>query len=179
MSNLYLGQIVMAGFNFAPSGTAFCNGEILQISQNTALFGLIGTNYGGDGVNTFALPNLQGCIPVHQGEGPGLSFYDLGQSAGTSTVTLSTTEIPLHSHSFSVGTNTATTPSPSGGVIPAQPTAPGASAYAMNQSGYPSLAMQAMSSLTISGSGGAHNNMMPTLFITFIITLIGIFPSRS
>jgi microcystin-dependent protein len=179
MSNLFLGQIVMAGFNFAPQGTALCNGQILPISQNTALFSLLGTFYGGNGTNTFALPNLQGSVPVHQGQSPGLSPYEVGQSGGTSTITLDTAELPSHSHLFSVNTSVATAASPSGATMPAQPTAPGASAYAVSQSGYPSLAAQTMNSLASSGGGAAHNNMMPTLFITFVITLTGIFPSRN
>jgi microcystin-dependent protein len=179
MSNLFVGQIVMAGFNFAPRGTALCDGQILPISQNAALFSLLGTQYGGNGTSTFALPNLQGSVPVHQGQGSGLSPYDIGQSGGASTITLNTNELPGHSHVFSVNTSAATAASPSGATMPAKPTAANASAYAVSQSGYPSLAAQTMNSLASSGGGGSHNNMMPTLFITFVITLTGIYPSRN
>ena len=179
MSELFIGQIVMAGFNFAPQDTALCNGQLMSISQNAALFSLLGTFYGGDGTSTFALPNLQGSVPVHQGQSPGLSEYFLGQSGGSSTITLNPAELPSHSHLFSVNTSAATAASPSGATMPAQPTAPGASAYAVSQSGYPSLAAQTMNSLATSGGGAAHNNMMPTLFITFVITLTGVYPSRN
>jgi microcystin-dependent protein len=179
MSNLFVGQIVMAGFNFAPRGTAMCDGQLLSISQNTALFSLLGTFYGGDGRSTFALPNLQGSVPVHQGQGPGLSLYEIGQSGGASSITLYTAELPNHSHLFSVNTNAATAASPSGATMPARPTAANASAYAVSQSGYPALAAQTMNTLATSGGGAAHNNMMPTLFITFVIVLQGVYPARN
>jgi microcystin-dependent protein len=179
MSDLFLGQIVMVPFNFAPIDTAFCDGQLLPISQYVALFSLLGTFYGGDGISTFALPNLQGSVPVNQGQGNGLSFYDIGQSGGASTITLNTTELPNHSHLFSVNTSAATAASPSEAMMPARPTAANASAYAVSQSGYPALAAQTMNSLATSGGGAAHNNMMPTLFINFVITLQGIFPPRN
>jgi microcystin-dependent protein len=179
MSEQYLGQIVMLGFDFAPLNTALCDGQLLPISQYTALFQLLGTTYGGDGTSTFALPNLQGNVPVHQGQGSGLSNYPIGRTGGASTVTLNSSQLPSHSHGFSVSTSTATNASPFSGVMPAQPTAPGASAYAVSQTGYPSLAAQTMNSLVTAGSSLPHNNMMPTLFITFaIVVLGGIFPSE-
>src|ERR1700722_14185068 len=179
MSNLFLGQIVMLGFNFAPVGTLLCDGQLLPISQYSALFELLGTTYGGNGTTTFALPNLQGNVPVHQGQGNGLSNYVIGQSSGASTVTLNSNQLPSHSHAFSVSTSTATNSSPFTNVMPAQPTAPGASAYAVSQTGYPSLAAQTMNSLVTAGSSLPHNKMMPTLFITFAIVVTGgVFPSR-
>ena len=180
MSNLFLGQIVMLGFNFAPAGTMLCDGQLLPISQYNSLFELLGTTYGGDGVTNFALPNLQGNVPVHQGQGNGLSSYVIGQSSGASTVTLNSNQLPSHSHAFSVSTSTATNSSPFSGVMPAQPTAPGASAYAVSQTGYLSPVAQTMNSLVTAGGSQPHNNMMPTLFINFAIVVTGgIFPSRN
>jgi len=184
MSSPYLSQILMFGGNFAPKNYALCNGQLLAINQNQALFALLGTTYGGDGVTTFALPNLQGNVPVHQGQGNGLSNYVIGQSSGASTVTLNSNQLPSHSHAFSVSTSTATnsSPSPFASVMPAQPTAPGASAYAVSQTGYPVLAPQIMNSNSLTTAGGSlpHNNMMPTLFITFAIVVVGgIYPSQS
>ena len=100
MANPFVAEIRVFPFNFPPKGWAFCDGQILSISQNTALFSLLGTTYGGDGKSNFALPNLQGSVPIHQGQGPGLSLYDLGQSGGSDTVTLLESEIPSHSHSL-------------------------------------------------------------------------------
>jgi microcystin-dependent protein len=179
MSTPFLGQLVMFGGNFAPSGYALCNGQIMQISQNTALFSLLGTSYGGNGTSTFALPNLQGSVPVHMGQGPGLSPYSIGQSGGTQNVTVTASAMPAHSHVFNVSTANATSPSPSGRV-PAKPTVANAAAYAVSQSS-PALAPQVMNPQSCSIVGGSvpHNNMMPTLFITFIIALTGIFPSRN
>lgn len=181
MSELFLGQIVMFGGNFPPKGTAFCNGQLLPISQNTALFSLLGTFYGGNGTSNFALPNLQGNVPVHMGQGPGLSPYDVGKSGGTQNVTLLTSQMPVHTHTFNASTVNATTASPSG-LVPATPTVANASAYAVSQSSpYPALAAQTMNSqsCSIAGGGQPHSNMMPTLFITFVITLQGIFPARN
>src|ERR1017187_251915 len=98
MADQFVAEIRMVGFNFPPSGWAFCNGQLLPISQNTALFSLLGTTYGGDGKSTFALPNLQGNAPMHPGQGPGLSLHDLGETGGSETVTLLQTEMPSHSH---------------------------------------------------------------------------------
>src|SRR5271170_1941307 len=106
--NQYLGQILMVGFNFAPLGWALCNGQILSIAQNTALFSLLGTIYGGDGVSTFALPNLQSRVPIHQGQGTGLSPYVIGSAGGTENVTLLSTQMPSHNHLINVN-NTAGT----------------------------------------------------------------------
>src|SRR5438270_6176269 len=113
MSSPFVAEIRMFGFTFAPTGWAQCNGQLLPISQNTALFSLVGTFYGGDGKSTFALPNFQGAAPIHQGQGPGLSLYDLGQSSGSDTVTLLTTEMPAHAHTaHSLALGLATSPVP-------------------------------------------------------------------
>ena len=174
----FLGQMLMFGGTFPPKGTAFCNGQVLAISQNTALFSLLGTNYGGNGTTTFALPNLQGNVPVHMGQGPGLSPYSIGQTGGTQTVTLSASQMPAHAHAFNASTVNATSPSPSGRA-PAKPTAANASAYAVTQPSYPALVPQAMQSSNAVGGGQPHNNMMPTYFISFVIALVGIFPARN
>ena len=177
MPEPFLGQMLMFCGNFAPFGTAFCNGQILPISQNTALFSLLGTTYGGNGTSTFALPNLQGSVPVHVGQGPGLSPYVLGQVGGTQSATVTAATMPAHSHVFNASTVSATSPSPTGRV-PAKPTAANAAAYAVSQSA-PALAPQVMNQSGVTGGSQPHNNMMPTLFISFVIALQGIFPSRN
>ena len=128
MAQPFLGQMLMFGGNFPPKGTAFCNGQLLQIAQNQALFSLLGTFYGGNGTATFALPNLQGSVPVHMGQGPGLSPYQLGESGGTQNVTVNANQMPAHSHVFNASTASATSPSPTGRV-PAKPTAVNAAAW--------------------------------------------------
>jgi microcystin-dependent protein len=179
MTEPIVGQMLMFCGNFAPVGTAFCDGQVMAISQNTALFSLLGTTYGGNGTSTFALPNLQGSVPVNMGQGPGLSQYSLGQTGGTQNVTVSVAAMPAHSHVFNASIVGATSPSPSGRV-PAKPTAANAAAYAVSQtSPYPALAPQIMQSSNVGGDSQPHNNMMPTLFINFIIALQGVFPSRS
>src|SRR5579872_7445348 len=116
MSNPYLGEIRIVGFNFAPVGWALCNGQLMSIQQNTALFSLLGTTYGGNGVTTFALPNLQGRVPIHFGQSPGTSNYVQGQMAGAEVITLATSQIPPHSHLVNCNTGGGTQASPSGGV---------------------------------------------------------------
>jgi microcystin-dependent protein len=177
MAQPFLGQMLMFGGNFAPAGTAFCDGRLMSIAQNQALFSLLGTFYGGNGTTTFALPNLQGNVPVHMGQGPGLSPYNIGQSGGTQNVTVIATEMPAHSHVFNASTVSATSPSPTGRV-PAKPTAANAAAYAVGQTA-PALAPQVMNLSAVAGGSQPHNNMMPTLFISFVIALQGIFPPRS
>ena len=130
MSNPYVGEIRMFGGNFAPVGWAFCNGQLMSISENHVLFTLIGTTYGGDGQQTFALPNLQSRLPIHMGQGAGLSPYVIGQTAGTSTVTLLTSQMPSHSHTVNVSTASASSATVTGNV-PAKPTVSGASLYAI------------------------------------------------
>jgi microcystin-dependent protein len=177
MAQPFLGQILMFCGNFAPAGTAFCNGQLMAISQNEALFSLLGTTYGGDGRTTYALPNLQGSVPVHAGQGPGLSPYQLGETGGTQNVTVNANQMPAHSHVFNASTVNATSPSPTGRV-PAKPTATNAAAYAVSQTA-PALAPQVMNQSALAGGSQPHNNMMPTLFISFVIVLQGVFPSRN
>lgn len=174
MADPFVAEIRIFPFNFAPKGWAFCNGQIMPISQNTALFSLLGTTYGGDGKSTFALPNLQGNAPMHPGQGPGLSNHDLGEMSGSQTVTLLTTEIPLHTHSLMAV------------AVPANTKAPAAnqSALARSSGGNCYLAPDAnvggMNPAMIAPFGGSlpHNNMMPYLTLSFCIALQGVFPPR-
>jgi len=172
--NPFLGQLLLVPYNFAPRGWAFCAGQIMPISQNTALFSLLGTTYGGDGKSTFALPNLQGMIPIGSGQGPGLSVYDLGQTGGTDSVSLLTSEIPAHTHMAESmgGRGTVTATSPIGNFL-----ADGVADYAPANSPVNSaLNAQAVS---VAGGSAPHNNLMPYLTMNWIIALQGVFPSRS
>ena len=178
MSQAFLGQIMLFGGSFAPAGWAFCNGQLIAISQNTALFALLGTTYGGDGVTTFALPNLQSRVPVHQGQGPGLSSYVMGESAGSTAVTLLSSQMPSHSHLFAASTASATAASISSNTrIPATPTASGAALYA--NPGSPALEFQFVQGVQNAGGNQPHSNLMPSLCVTFVIATAGIFPSRN
>ncbi|HTZ06812.1 MAG TPA: tail fiber protein [Gaiellaceae bacterium] len=172
MSEPFVGEIYMAGFSFAPAGFAQCNGQLMPISQNTALFSLLGTFYGGDGKSTFALPNLQGSAPIGIGQGPGLSNYDQGETDGTTTVTLLSTEIPAHTHTVSppaASHDERPTDRPAGAV----PTTGGV--YATNAN---SAAPMGVSQTSAVG-GNPHNNMQPYLTVNFVIALQGVFPARS
>ncbi len=173
MSQPFVGEVRLFGFNFAPRGWALCRGQLLSISQNTALFSLIGTYYGGNGTSTFALPNLQGNIAVGQGQGIGLSNYTVGQIAGSATVTLLANQLPPHSHTLVAGT-AATTPTPAANAYFGS--APrGRNAYATSSDG----TRMAAASVATSGSSTPHNNMMPYLAMNYCISLQGIFPSRN
>jgi microcystin-dependent protein len=182
MTNAFLGQISMFGGNFAPRNTALCNGQQLSIQQNQALFSLLGTFYGGNGVTTFALPNLQSQLPVHQGQGPGLSNYTIGQSGGSSAVTITQSTTPQHSHSFVASTTSATSAAIANNLLPGTPTVTGASFYA--SPGAPPLPALIPESLaanacSVAGNSQPHTNLMPSLCVTFYIYLAGIFPSRN
>ncbi|HEY1979771.1 MAG TPA: tail fiber protein [Xanthobacteraceae bacterium] len=183
MGTPYLGQISMFGGSYAPSGWAMCNGQLISISQNTALYSLLGTSYGGDGVQTFGLPNLQSRLPVHIGQGTGLSPYALGQNGGTSTVTLNTTTMPAHTHTLDATQALATSLKIGTALLPAQITGPNANPelYANPVTGQPAPQPQAMANGTCGMTGGSqpHDNMMPSLCITFIIALSGAYPTRS
>ncbi|HWF35638.1 MAG TPA: tail fiber protein [Solirubrobacteraceae bacterium] len=177
MSDQFLAEIRIFPYNFAPLGWAACNGQLIPISQNTALFSLLGTTYGGDGRSTFALPNLQGSIPMHFDQGPGLSLHYEGESGGASTVTLTSATLPAHTHVLqgfasrfhetptSTPANSAVTASESVNVYdPAVPSAP---------------ATMAGDAVAVVGGGQPHNNLMPYLPLTICIALQGIFPQRS
>jgi microcystin-dependent protein len=182
MSNVFLGQIVLFGGNFAPKGFAFCNGQLLPISQNTALFSLLGTTYGGDGRTTFALPDLRSRLPLDWGQGPGLSNYNLGQVTGSPTVTLITSQLPSHMHMLEATKELATSTTISNTLIPAQATGDSAPLfYAAPQQGMQPPTQHPMASAACGNTGGsqAHTNLMPSLCITFVIALQGIFPSRN
>ena len=175
MSNPFLAEIRMLGCNFAPTGWATCDGQILPISQNTALFALLGTSYGGDGKSTFALPDLQDSVPIHWGQGAGLSQYSLGQQGGEPIVTLLVSEMPFHTHNMS-----AYASDPADNRIPAPNMSLGAPAvgnvYSSTASGLTQMAPQA---LAVAGGSLPHNNMMPYLTVNFCIALQGVFPQRS
>jgi microcystin-dependent protein len=171
MSNPFVGEIRIFAFTFAPTGWAFCNGQLLPISQNTALFSLLGTTYGGDGKSTFALPNLQASAPMHPGQGTGLSLRDLGETGGSETVTLLATEMPLHSHVLRASTAEADDNDPNGNAL-ARPTS------AMYAPAAPAVAM-APQALIPAGGGLPHNNMQPFLVLNFCIAMQGVFPPRS
>jgi len=172
MATPFLGEIKMFSGNFAPKGWAFCDGQILSIQQNTALFSLLGTTYGGNGTTNFQLPNLQGRVPVHWGVLPGGNQYPLGESGGVENVTLTIGQMPAHSHEF-VSTNVAGLDNPAGGVLGAP-----ASGTALYANGGPDGTMNASGNLPVGGNS-PHSNVMPYLATNFIIALQGIFPTRN
>src|ERR1700688_381377 len=169
MSTPFLGMIITVGFNFAPRGWALCNGQLMPISQNTALFSLLGTTYGGNGTTTFALPDLQSRVPVHQG-----SSYIMGQVGGVENVTLTTQEIPAHSHAIVATSNAATLKRPVTNTF-----------YAASSSGNnfyeAGTTLTALASNTVSsaGVGQPHSNIQPYLTLNWCVSLFGIFPSRN
>jgi microcystin-dependent protein len=173
MSDPFVAEIRILGCNFAPRGWAFCNGQILPISQNTALFSLLGTNYGGNGTSNFGLPNLQGAAPMHWGQGPGLSDYQVGESSGQSSVTLLASEIPSHSHSLQGSSRPANNPVPGPTNLIAASRGFNAYGAATNLASADPLAVGS------SGSSLPHNNMQPYLVLNFCIALQGVFPPRS
>lgn len=171
----FVAEIRIFGFYFAPKGWAFCNGQLLPITQNTALFSLLGITYGGDGKSTFALPDMQGNAPMHPGQGPGLSLYDLGEMGGSETVTLLESEMPAHSHTLQ-----AASAQDPGNLQVGGPTrvfaAPG-NGQAYNAAA--SLVQMAPQALAPIGGDQPHNNMMPYLTMNFCIALQGVFPPRT
>jgi|SRR5712664_988522 len=174
MADPFVAEIRIFPFYFAPKGWASCNGQILPISQNTALFSLLGTTYGGDGKSNFALPNMQGNAPMHPGQGPGLSLHDLGETGGSETVTLLQSEIPAHSHNVTASLVDATARSPGGQWV--------ASGVGINMyapaSGAPLVQLNP-SAVTPAGGDQPHNNMMPYLTLNFCIALQGVYPPRT
>jgi microcystin-dependent protein len=172
MSQPYVGEIRMFGGNFAPSGWAFCDGQLMQISENDTLFNLIGTTYGGDGQETFALPDLQGRLPMHAGQGPGLSNYQIGEKAGVETVTLTTQQNPTHTHAVVVSGDLANSNSPNNSML-AQST------QILLYTQDTASKFMAPSALSPVGGSQPHENMQPFLVISFIISLFGVYPSQS
>ena len=174
MANPFVAEIRIFAGNFAPTGWAQCNGQLMPISQNTALFSLLGTTYGGDGKSTFALPNLQGSAPMQAGQGPGLSLRDLGEVGGEQNVTLLQTEMPAHSHGVQ-GTTSLGLPDPGGNAWGS-----GAKGFGnlYTASGAGNVQMSPFGT-SITGGNLPHNNMPPFLCLTFIIALQGVFPARS
>jgi len=178
VSNPFLAEIRIFPLNFAPTGWAFCNGQIMPLSQNTALFSLLGTTYGGDGKSNFALPNLQGSAPMHPGQGPGLSLHDLGETGGSDTVTLLESEILSHTHTINcldgarVGGQTGL---PTNAILVKTGGAP-ANAYT---SGASQNQTMAANMVAVAGGSQPHNNLMPYLSLNFCIALQGIYPPRS
>lgn len=175
MADPFVAEIRIFPFNFSPNGWAFCDGQLLPISQNTALFSLLGTTYGGNGQTTFALPNMQGKAPMHPGQGPGLSLHFLGETAGSDTVTLLQTEIPGHTHTMRANDSDGTVPSPANNVS----SGPGADRDLFwYKNGPPNTTMRADAS-GINGGSVPHNNMMPYLTLNYCIALQGVYPPRS
>jgi microcystin-dependent protein len=170
MSTPYVGEIRMVGFTFAPVGWALCDGQLISISQNSTLFNLIGTTYGGDGQNTFALPNLQGRVPLHQGAGPSLSTRIIGELSGSESVTLTSNQLPQHTHTPLAHSASGSQSSPQNGLW-------SGSAVAHYSANPPNIPMRPG---LVGSAGGSqpHENMMPFVAINFIISLFGIFPSQ-
>jgi microcystin-dependent protein len=173
MSDQFVAEIRIFPFNFPPTGWAFCDGQLMPISQNTALFSLLGTVYGGDGKSTFALPDLQGSAPMQPGQGQGLTLRDLGEMSGVETITLLQSEIPVHTHTVNTMSDAGTLQQPMPDRILARSS--NAAAYQTSTSG---LQMMAPQALALAGGGLPHNNMQPYLTLNFCIALQGIFPQR-
>jgi microcystin-dependent protein len=170
MADPFVAEIRIFPFNFAPKGWAWCDGQLLPLSQNTALFSLLGTTYGGNGKSNFALPDLQGRAPMHPGQGPGLSLHDLGETGGSETVSLLESEIPAHSHTMRATSDDGDRPSPDGRYL-----ARGTNLYAAASN----LSMMALETLAPAGGDQPHNNMQPYLTFYFSIALQGVFPPRT
>lgn len=171
MSQPFIGQISIFGFDFNPRGWAKCNGQVLSIAQNTALFSILGTTYGGNGQTTFALPNLQSRVPVGAGQGPGLSNYALGQVGGEENHTLTPNEMPMHNHLLQASATAGSTPSPASAALAQPPSKMYAAAS--------SLATLAAASIATTGNSQAHTNIQPYATSNFCIAIQGIFPSRN
>lgn len=174
MSECFVGEIRMFGGNFAPVNWAQCDGQTLSISQNDVLFSLIGTTYGGDGINTFKLPDMRGRIPIHMGTGPGLTTRIIGQAFGAESVVLNTGGMPQHTHALYASSSDGTSNNPAGNVL-----AGSTQTVLIYTSTSTAPITMSSSALGVAGGNTAHPNMMPTQCVNFIIALAGIYPSRS
>jgi microcystin-dependent protein len=172
MADPFVAEIRIFPFNFAPTGWAWCDGQLMPLSQNTALFSLLGTTYGGDGKSNFALPDLQGRAPMHPGQGPGLSLHDLGETGGSETVTLLESEIPAHSHAQRAASDDGDLAAPSPNRVLGR--SQGGFAYGVAQN----LVPMADTALAPAGGDQPHNNLQPYLTFYFCIALQGVFPPR-
>jgi len=172
MADPFVAEIRIFPFNFPPKGWAFCDGQLLPLSQNTALFSLLGTTYGGDGKSTFALPDMQGNAPMHPGQGPGLSLHDLGEIGGSDTVTLLESEIPSHNHAMMASNAESISQSPVGQLLAAG--VGGITFYGAP----PPLVQLNQNALAPAGGDQPHNNRMPYLTLSFCIAMQGVFPPR-
>jgi microcystin-dependent protein len=182
MSQPFVGQIALFPYNFAPRGWALCAGQLMAISQNTALFSLLGTMYGGNGTTNFALPDLQGRVPISAGQGPGLSNYSQGEPGGTENVTLLSTENASHNHSFNATTDGATVPAASGNQLAkGQAGSPhtGFTKANVYSSAAPNTSLSPTSAIAFAGSNLAHNNIQPYQVLGYYIALQGVFPARN
>lgn len=171
----FVAEIRIFPFNFAPKGWAFCDGQLLPLSQNTALFSLLGTTYGGDGKSNFALPDMQGNAPMHPGQGPGLSLHDLGETGGSETVTLLESEIPAHAHQLRASSDDADNNLPN----PARSFAKTAKEFGYQSNVNASVVTMADTTLAPAGGDQPHNNMQPYLTLSFCIALQGVYPPRT
>lgn len=172
MADPFVAEIRIFPFNFAPKGWAWCDGQLMPLSQNTALFSLLGTTYGGDGKSNFALPDLQGRAPMHPGQGPGLSLHDLGETGGSETVTLLESEIPSHNHTVTASEADGVEREPGGQLL--------ATGIAISQYQVPGpLTQLSQNALTPAGGDQPHNNLQPYLTFYFNIALQGVFPPRT
>ncbi|MGH7266813.1 MAG: phage tail protein [Candidatus Rokuibacteriota bacterium] len=172
MGDPFLGEIRMFGGNFAPAGWAFCDGQLLSIAENDALFNLIGTTYGGDGQETFALPDLRGRLPIHMGTGPGLSNRVLGEQGGTEVETLTVNQMPVHTHATLLSSAAGSEATPAGNVLAASPN------VRLYRPGTPTVPLHPLAVAPVGGSQ-PHDNAMPFLCVNFIIALDGVFPSQT
>ncbi len=172
MSDQFIGEIRMTGFSYAPPGWALCNGQLMPINQNQALYAVIGVNFGGDGVSTFGLPDLRGRVPVHQGTGVGLTARTMGQKSGAETVTLLTSQIPAHTHSLMAFNDDADTKAPGGNFLAVT------ASQTYSTATTPDIAMDPLAVGTV-GGGSAHQNMQPFQVVSFMIATTGLFPTRN
>lgn len=173
----FLGSLLLVPYNFAPNGWALCNGQLLPISQNTALFSLLGTTYGGDGVSTFALPDLRGRVPISSGQGPGLQSYQLGQSSGAETATLAVANLPSHNHSVNTVSTPGTSKSPANQLLATSTSASVSGASEIYASAQPNSTL-APNAVGQTGSNQPFNVLSPYLTLNWIIALVGVYPSR-